>query len=123
MSEHIVDEYNQIEDCIKLAQDELLAASIEYDAIIKNEDFYTNDYIELAAAKVTKAELRIDAILVDYYLLYPNKLGEFLKRKTANASLVNVVSLDEFAQEHYEDPDCYQKLMFSDYLDYVMDSI
>jgi hypothetical protein len=112
-----------MEESIKSAQDELLSVSMQYDAILKNEDYYTYDYIELAAGKVIKAEMHMDTLLAEYYLLHPAKLDGVLKRKTDGANLVNIMDLNSFAQDHYEDPDCYQKLKFSDYIDYVFDCI
>ncbi|MFA0406393.1 hypothetical protein [Vibrio sp. 10N.222.52.C12] len=123
MTEQSFDEYSHMEESIKSAQDELLSVSMQYDAILKNEDYYTYDYIELAAGKVIKAEMHMDTLLAEYYLLHPAKLDGVLKRKTDGANLVNIMDLNSFAQDHYEDPDCYQKLKFSDYIDYVFDSI
>jgi len=123
MTEESIDEYNHMEESIKSAQDELLSVSIQYDAILKNEDYYTYDYIELAAGKVIKSEMYMDILLAEYYLLHPAKLDDVLKRRTAGANLTNVMDFNRFAQDHYEDPNCYENLKFSVYIEYVFDSI
>jgi predicted GTPase len=123
MSESYPDEYEMMDKLIKSAQDELTVANVNYETILKNEDYYTYDYIQNSAKRVLLAANKLDIELVNYYYLYPNKLEVSLKRKVSGIDLSNIQSLSRFAEEYYEDNECSSNLRFSEYLDYIFEAI
>jgi len=123
MTEESFDEDSYMEKIIKSSQDELLSASIQYDAILKKENSYTHDYIELAAIRILKAESKMDTLLADYYFRHPTKLDALLKRITCGADLTNVEEYSSYFQEQVEDAYRTSNISFSSYINYVLDTI
>ncbi|QCU74498.1 hypothetical protein [Pseudoalteromonas distincta] len=123
MSESYPNEYEMMDELINSSQDELTVANVNYETILKNEDYYTYEYIENAATRVVVAEIKLDIELINYYYLYPNKLEASLEKKTGGIDLSNIQSLGDFAEEYYGDTECSSSLKFSEYLKYVFEVI